>query len=228
MSIKQSGKYHRIELAIQVPMQPKKNIQAKHRESSFQQIEKMHPYKMLLVLGIVGIAMIFVFLVIAYAVSMSSSIQISEVRLPKIFTLGTIILLGSSFALNLAIRAFHEDNLRQLNFLIFLVLLMGAIFTGCQLLGWLDLKESGVFLAGKSSGTFLYVISGLHLMHLGGGMLLMTLALIKTYKVRQDPVKALIMVTNPFDRLRLELLTVYWHFLSALWLLLFFFFLHTF
>lgn len=209
-------------------MQPKKNIQAKYRESSFQQIEKMHPYKMLLVLGIVGIAMIFVFLVIAYTVSISNDLQVSEVRLPKIFTLATIILLGSSFALNLAIKAFHEDNMRQLNFMIFLVLLMGVIFTGCQFLGWLDLKESGIFLAGQSSGTFLYVISGLHLMHLTGGILFLLLALVKTYKVRQDPVKALIMVTNPFDKLRLELLTVYWHFLSALWLFLFFFFLYTF
>ncbi len=209
-------------------MQPKKNIQAKYRESSFQQIEKMHPYKMLLVLGIVGIAMIFVFLVIAYTVSISNYLQVSEVRLPKIFTLATIILLGSSFALNLAIKAFHEDNMRQLNFMIFLVLLMGVIFTGCQFLGWLDLKESGIFLVGQSSGTFLYVISGLHLMHLTGGILFLLLALVKTYKVRQDPVKALIMVTNPFDKLRLELLTVYWHFLSALWLFLFFFFLYTF
>jgi cytochrome c oxidase subunit 3 len=209
-------------------VQPKKNIQAKYRESSFQQIEKMHPYKMLMLLGMVGIAMIFVFLVIAYTVGISNFDQISEVRLPKIFTLGTIILLGSSFALNLAIRAFHEDNMRQLNFMIFLVLVMGTIFTGCQFLGWLDLKESGVFLATQPSGTFLYVISGLHLMHLAGGMLFLTLALVKTYKVRQDPVKALIMVTNPFDRLRLELITVYWHFLSALWLLLFFFFLYTF
>jgi len=209
-------------------MQPKKNIQAKYRESSFQQIEKMHPYKMLMMFAIVGIAMIFVFLVIAYTVSIPNYFQASEVRLPKIFPLATIILLGSSFALNLAVKAFHEDNMRQLSFMIFLVLLMGVIFTGCQFLGWLDLKESGIFLAGKSSGTFLYVISGLHLMHLSGGILFLLLALVKTYKVRQDPVKALIMVTNPFDRLRLELLTEYWHFLCVLWLFLFFFFLYTF
>ena len=209
-------------------MQPKKNIQAKYRESSFQQIEKMHPYKMLLMLGMVGIAMIFVFLVIAYSVSISNVTQMSEVRLPKIFTLGTIVLLGSSLALNLAIKAFHEDNMRQLNFMIFLVLLMGFIFSGCQFLGWLDLKENGVFMAGQSSGTFLYVISGLHLIHLAGGMTFLAFALVKTYKVRRDPVKALIMVTNPFDRLRLELLTTYWHFLGALWLILFFYFLYTF
>ena len=183
---------------------------------------------MLMVLGIVAIAMVFVFLVIAYSVSISNVSQISEIRLPKIFTLGTIILLGSSLALNLAIKAFHEDNMRKLSFMIFLVLFMGFIFSGCQFLGWLDLKESGVFLAGQSSGTFLYVISGLHLIHLLGGIAFLTFALVKTYGVRRDPVKALIMVTNPFDRLRLELLTIYWHFLGALWLILFFYFLYTF
>ncbi len=208
-------------------MQPRKNTKAQHRESSFQQIEKMHPYKMLLLLGILGIAMIFLFLVIAYSVSINHN-HLAEIRLPRIITLGTIVLLGSSIALNMAVKAFQDDNMRQLNFMIFLVMLMGAIFTGCQFLGWLGLKESGVFLTGHSSGTFLYVISGLHLIHLSGGMILLVLAFAKSYQVRRDPVKALIMVTNPFDRLRLELLTVYWHFLTALWLLLFFFFLYTF
>jgi cytochrome c oxidase subunit 3 len=209
-------------------MHSKRNIQAKHRESSFQQIEKMHPYKMLLLLGLIGIAMIFVFLLIAYTVSVNNPHAFADIRLPKIFTLGTLILLGSSLALNLAVRSYHEDNMRQLNFMIFLVLLMGGIFTGCQFMGWLGLKEGGVFLNGHSSGTFLYVISGLHLMHLGGGMLFLVLALVKTYQVRKDPVKALIMVTNPFERLRLELLTLYWHFLTALWLVLFFYFLYQF
>ena len=209
-------------------MQPRKNTKAQYRESSFQQIEKMHPYKMLLLLGILGIAMIFLFLVIAYSVSITNHTQLIDIRLPKILTLGTIVLLASSIALNMAVKAFHEDNMRQLNFMIFLVLLMGAIFTGCQFLGWLGLKESGVFFVGPSSGTFLYVISGLHLIHLSGGMLLLVMAFVKSYQVRRDPVKALIMVTNPFDRLRLEMLSVYWHFLTALWMLLFFFFLYTF
>jgi len=208
-------------------MHPRKNTKAKHRESSFQRIEKMHPYKMLLLLGILGVGMIFLFLVIAYGVSIENQ-TVLDIRLPKIITLGTLVLLGSSLALNQAVKAFHEDNMRQLNFMISLVLLMGAIFCGCQFLGWLDLKESGVFFTGRSSGTFLYVISGLHLLHLGGGMLLLIFAMIKSYQVRRDPIKALIMVTNPFDRLRLELLTSYWHFLTGLWVLLFFFFLYMF
>jgi cytochrome c oxidase subunit 3 len=209
-------------------MQPRKNTKAQHRESSFQQIEKMHPYKMLLLLGILGIGMIFLFLVIAYSVSTANHDQMLGIRLPKIITLGTMVILVSSIVLNMAVRAFHKDNMQQLNFMIFLVLLMGTIFTGCQFLGWLGLKDSGILFAGHASGTFLYVISGLHLIHLGGGMLLLTVAFVKSYQVRRDPVKALIMVTNPFDRLKLELLTIYWHFLTGLWLLLFFYFLYTF
>ena len=71
-----------------------------------------------MVLGMVGIAMIFVFLVIAYTVSLTNAGQLAEVRLPKIFTLGTMILLGSSLAMNLAVKAYHDDNMRQLNFMI--------------------------------------------------------------------------------------------------------------
>ncbi len=187
----------------------------------------MHPYKMLMILGIIGISMIFVFLIIAYTVSMSQAQVLGELQLPKIFTIGTMILMVSSYTLTLAGRAYDEDDLRRLHYALLLTLLFGAVFMSCQLFGWLELKERGVFLAGRSSGTFLYILTGLHLMHLVGGMLLLTAAAIRSFKVSRDPVKALITVTNPFEKLRLELVSMYWHFLGGLWLLLYFYFLFT-
>lgn len=208
-------------------MQPKKNLKAQQRTSTFQNIERMHPYKMFLVLGIIGICMLFLFLVIAYSLSVSRSPLIEQVQLPKMFTLGTFILLASSFSMSAALKAYEDDNIRRLHYMIFITLLMGVVFAGCQMLGWLELKENGVFLQGKSSGAFLYVISGLHVVHLGGGLLAMSVAFVKSLKIKHDPIKALIMVTNPFEKLKLELIAMYWHFLGALWVILFFFFLFT-
>lgn len=187
----------------------------------------MHPYKMFLVLGIIGICMLFLFLTIAYSLSVSRSTLINEVHLPRMFTLGTFILVASSFTLTAALKAFDDDNIRRLHYMIFITLLMGVVFAGCQLMGWLELKEDGVFLHGKSSGAFLYVISGLHVVHLAGGLLAMSIAFIKSLNVKRDPIKALIMVTNPYEKLKLELIAMYWHFLGALWVILFFFFLFT-
>lgn len=209
-------------------MQGKKNLKQQHRESSFRQIEKMHPYKMLLVLAIIGIGMIFLFLVISYAVSIANNPVVNNVHLPKMFTLGTFILLASSFTITAAVKAFEQDNMRRFHYMLFLTLLMGVVFAGCQVLGWLELDELGVFLKGKSSGAFLYVISGLHVAHLSGGLIFLGWAFWKSYGVKKDPIKALVMFTNPFEKLKLDLLTTYWHFLGALWVALFFFFLFTF
>lgn len=208
-------------------MQSKKNLKAQQRESSLRQIEKMHPYKMLLVLGIIGIGMIFLFLVIAYSLSVAKATLIQQVSLPKMFTLGTFILLASSFSMSAAGKAFRDDNIPRLHYMLFITLLMGGVFSGCQVLGWLELDQAGVFLDAESSGAFLYVISGLHVVHLLGGLILLSMAFWKTLKVKRDPVQALIMVTNPFEKLKLDLLITYWHFLGALWVGLFFFFLFT-
>ena len=208
-------------------MQGKKNLKQQQRENSFRQIDRMHPYKMLLILSIIGISMLFMFLTIAYSVSVSNTNLLDQVSLPKMFTLGTFILLASSFSMSAAVKAFEDDNVRRLHFMLFITLLMGGVFTGCQVLGWLELKESGVFLQGKSSGAFLYVISGLHIAHLCGGLLFLTLAFFRSYQIKKDPIKALVIITNPFEKLRIELLATYWHFLGALWVLLFFFFLFT-
>ncbi|MDH3708477.1 MAG: cytochrome c oxidase subunit 3 [Cyclobacteriaceae bacterium] len=208
-------------------MQGKKNLKAQQRESSFRQIEKMHPYKMFMVLAIMGISMLFLFLVIAYSLSISNSLLIDQVSFPKMFTLGTFILVASSFSLSAAVKAFENDNMRRLHYMLFITLLMGVVFAGCQVLGWLELNESGVFLSGKSSGAFLYVISGLHIAHLSGGLILLAMTFWKSYRVKRDPIKALVMVTNPFEKLKLDLLATYWHYLGVLWVALFFFFLFT-
>lgn len=187
----------------------------------------MHPYKMFLALAIIGISMLFLFLVIAYSLSISNSQLIQLVTLPKMFTLGTFILIASSFSMSAALKAYEDDNVRRLHYMIFITLVMGAVFSGCQLLGWLELREYGVFLEEESSGSFLYVISALHVIHLMVGLVFLSMALKRSFKVKKDPIQALVMVTNPFERLRLELLTSYWHYLGALWVLLFFFFLFT-
>ena len=206
-------------------MEPKKNVKTTYRDSSFQQIEKMHPYKMLLYLGIIGISMIFLFLMIAYSLSTASSNLLPTLHLPKMFTLGTFLLMASSFSMAAAVKAYGEDNMRRLNYMLFITLLIGVVFSGCQMLGWLELRDMGVFLEGESSRSFLYLISGLHLLHLFGGLLFLAAALYFAIRAKRDPIKALVMVTNPFEKLRLELVAIYWHFLGGLWITMFFFFL---
>jgi len=94
--------------------------------------------------------------------------------------------------------------------------LLGGLFTYLQINGWKELTSMGVYLTGEGSnvaGSFLYVLTLSHLVHLAGGLIALLVTAINVKKKKY----------NSESYLGLEITTIYWHFLSALWLYLFFF-----
>ena len=85
-----------------------------------------------------------------------------------------------------------------------------------QFKGWESLTQQGVFLTGPGSnvsGSFLYVITLAHLVHLIGGLIALLVAVINTKNGKY----------TSQDHLGFEMTTIYWHFLGLLWLYLFLF-----
>jgi len=88
------------------------------------------------------------------------------------------------------------------------------LFAYSQLNGWKELVSQGVFLTGEGSnvaGSFLYVITLSHLAHLIGGLVALLITAINAMKGRYSAV----------NYLGVELASIYWHFLSVLWIYLF-------
>ena len=87
-----------------------------------------------------------------------------------------------------------------------------------QLVAWQQLTATGYTIADNPANAFFYTLTGIHALHLAGGLV----AIIKTIRRtwHRDP--------NP-DAIRLgvELCTVYWHYLLAIWVILFSFMLTT-
>jgi cytochrome c oxidase subunit III len=209
-------------------MQYKKNIKTEEKETTFKRIEKMHPHKMLLYFSIMASCLIFFFMVAAYSLTQPIMSGMEDFTFPKAFMVSTVIILLSSFTISKAVPAFKEDNMRKLERSLGITLLLGLLFATSQYLGWLELTRSGIYLSGEPAGSYLYVISGLHIIHLSFGMLFLTFLYLKALKSLKDPVKNLIMVTNPFQKMRLEILSTYWHAMGTIWVVLFFYFLFTF
>ena len=100
-----------------------------------------------------------------------------------------------------------------------LTFVLGLAFSYFQFEGWSQLRAQDVFFAGKESnaaGSFMYVITGLHLAHLFAGFL----SLIYTFAQSTQG------KYNSDGKLGLELCSLYWHFLGLLWVYLFFFLLY--
>ncbi|MHC2992648.1 cytochrome c oxidase subunit III, partial [Pontibacter sp. HJ8] len=114
-----------------------------------------------------------------------------------------------------------KDKLKKMTRYLAITFGLGVGFIGAQLLGWRELSESGAYFTGKASGTYLYIISALHLLHLLGGMIFLAFLLFKTAHMASDGVRTLVFIRDPYRRLQLAMLCSYWHFIGMLWLSLY-------
>ncbi|RAI90205.1 cytochrome c oxidase subunit 3 [Algoriphagus yeomjeoni] len=172
----------------------------------------MHPKKFALWLFLVTVVMIFAALTSAYIVRQSEGNWL-EYDLPTIFWYSSGIVVLSSLFLQYAYSAAKKDNLVGLRSGLSLAVLFGVAFLVSQWYSWVALVDENVFFVGNPSGSFLYVFTGLHAVHLISGVIFLIIVLISTYRYKVH--------SKSMDTL--EMATTFWHFLAALWLYLFMF-----
>jgi cytochrome c oxidase subunit 3 len=142
------------------------------------------------------------------------------VPLPSLFLISTAVILLSSLTLHLANNSFRSDGFVRYRVLMGSTLGLGVLFIILQLLGWQQLISGGVSMSNNPSAGFIYVISGLHILHILGGVVALGLAVIDSLK-NYNYVDAFVYSVNPPNQLKIRLITLYWHFVDVLWLILF-------
>lgn len=190
---------------------------------SFKRIEKFHPLKTMIYVIIAGITVLFLTMMLLFA-SSRPELQLYDKPFPKSFFGSTAVILVSSWFMHLAGKAFARENPKRLLQHLLIVLLLAVLFCITQTIGWQQLWGSGIVLKGTPSGAFLYIISGLHLAHVSGGILFLVLSIIKAVRVRNDGLQGMVYFTDPVEKIRIGMLARYWHFLDGLWVLLFVYF----
>jgi len=133
------------------------------------------------------------------------------VPIPTLLWFNTGVLVLSSVTLQLAqVAARYEDR-----DVVIAGLLAGAVsavtFLAGQLLAWQELRNAGYFLTANPANSFFYLITGLHGLHLLGGLVALGRTIAKAFSG----------LALPQLRLSVELCTTYWHFLLLVWLILF-------
>jgi cytochrome c oxidase subunit 3 len=175
----------------------------------------VHPLKFALWLIIISIIMMFAAFTSAYIVRKEEGNWL-EFSLPDNLILNTGILLVSSVFMQLSYHAARKDNLQQLKIFLGITAALGLAFLFGQLQAWSNLVDRKIFFGGADanpSGSFLYVLTGVHGFHLITGLIFIFIVLISSiqYKVHSR------------NLLRIELCTIYWHFLGGLWVYLYLF-----
>lgn len=186
--------------------------------SGFGRLERVPPLLLMLALALAGITMLFAVLVALYAATRLHSGQPTGLHpLPRYFSLSTVVLLLSSYTLAQAPRLYRADDLPALARCLGATLLLGLVFSGLQAMGWRELTHQGILFADAPSATFLYVITGLHVLHVVVGLGLLLAQLLRVTHAVRDGVRTLVFIRNPFHRRQLQVIGLYWHFIDVLW-----------
>jgi cytochrome c oxidase subunit 3 len=185
--------------------------------------------------GVTGIVMIFVSLTSAYLVRQGlptldprTDTLVHDwlpVHLPRLLLINTVVLLISSVTMELARRQVaravtlaqgisipgvclgredREDNVPWLA----LTVVLGLSFLTGQWMAWRELAASGFYVTTSPSSSFVYLLTGMHGLHLLGGVLALLAA--GAASVLGRPVESRNIV--------LDVTGLYWHFMAFLWI----------
>jgi len=172
----------------------------------------MHPKKFALWLFIVSTVMVFAALTSAYIVRQAEGNWL-EFDLPNMLFYSTIIIALSSVSMHWAYLSAKKDNLSALKLGMGITTALGVAFLLIQWYSWVALVDRDVYFVGNPSGSFLYVFTGLHALHLISGVIFLIIVLISSMRYQ----------VHSKQMTRLEMCATYWHFLGGLWVYLFMF-----
>ena len=132
-------------------------------------------------------------------------------RAPSLLWLSSGALVASSVALETARRRLRALDLRGSEAWTWLTGALGASFVAAQFLAWRQLAAAGVFLATNPSSSFFYLLTGVHIVHVLGGLIWFGVVALRLRRMAFAP-----------GHDGLALFATYWHYLGALWLYLLF------
>jgi cytochrome c oxidase subunit 3 len=184
----------------------------------------VHPQKFALWIGMASMSMFFAALTSALLVKKGDYRSWEGFRLPIVFLFSTLSVIGVSVCIHSALICYRKAKFTTFRWLMFFSFLLGCLFLSLQLTGWSVLQHGGMTLTENLSGSFIYVITAAHGVHIIVGLVVMLVFLLHAVKNRKDPIYELRDIINPRRQLNLELLVSYWHYVDAVWVYLYVFF----
>ncbi len=162
--------------------------------------------------ALTGIVMLFAAFTSAMVVRRGMAFDWVSIAVPRLLWVNTGILLVSSLTLEFSRHALSDHAV--MNFMRWLgaTVALGVAFLAGQLVVWRELAARGVYLATNPSSSFFYLLTAAHGLHLLGGVLALAYAVLH----------AVPMARGRERHTALDVTAIYWHFMDALWIYIFF------
>ena len=170
---------------------------------------KFHPLKFVMWAACASIVMMFAGLSSAYIVKRSQTNWLTF-DIPLIFWYSTAVIILSSFTLVLSRKAFINREMISYKKWLAATTFLGIVFVLLQYIGFTHLWASGITLTRNVSFSFLYIIVGLHAVHVMGGVVALIIMYLKSFSTRR----------KNYTSISIDLMNTYWHFVDLLWVYL--------
>jgi len=137
------------------------------------------------------------------------------VRMPEPFLLwiNTLILFISSFVFIRIQLAAKKNNFEKVKRQLILIGILSFAFLIGQLLVWQNMVEAGYYVSGSPANGYFYLFTALHGIHLLGGLIYWVITIRKIWNINNIVIRK--------AKHTIELCAIYWHFLLAVWIVLF-------
>lgn len=170
---------------------------------------RLHPHKFALWIALSSIVMMFAGLSSAYIVKRNQANWLTF-DLPLIFWYSTAVIIVSSITIMLSRKAFINREMKSYKRWLAVTLVLGIAFVFMQYLGFKQLWHNGITLTKNVSFSFLYILVGLHAVHVTGGVVALAVLLIKSISRR----------IKTYSTIPIDLMNTYWQFVDLLWIYL--------
>jgi len=171
-----------------------------------------HTYQLGMWFALLGIVMLFAGFTSAMVVRRGMSFDWVSIAVPRLLWANTGILLASSLTLEFSRRALSQRSAVEFLRWLGATVALGVAFLAGQLVVWRELAARGVYLATNPSSSFFYVLTAAHGVHLLGGVLALGYVVIHARRMARGRER----------RTALDGTAIYWHFMDALWIYIFF------
>jgi cytochrome c oxidase subunit 3 len=174
--------------------------------------KRMHPLKFLMWGACASIVMMFAGLSSAYIVK-RSQVNWITFDIPVIFYYSTAVIIFSSITIILSRKAFINRQMKLYKRGLAVTFILGILFILLQYIGFTELWNNGFTLTRNVSFSFLYIIVGLHAVHVLGGVIGLFVMYLKSFSRSR----------KNYNPVYIDLMNTYWHFVDGLWIYLLFF-----
>jgi len=154
-----------------------------------------------------AVTMLFAGLSSAYIV-LHGLPQWQNITVPRIVWANTLVLFASSVALEFARQAVRRSQSSLLRQWMVVSGILGIAFLAGQIVAWRQLVAAGVYLSTTIHSSFFYVLTGVHALHLLGGLAGIGVVLQKAFANK----------LTAENHESLKVAALYWHFMDVVWI----------